>query len=459
MSAEMFWASHRFRDAAEELRSGIQGEIVVDGDDTYPRIRQIWNGAVNHRPALFALCKTVADVQTAMRVARAHRMPLSVRGGGHDWAGRALRDGGLVIDLSMMRQVQVDPDTRIATVAGGAVAADVTEAAAPHGLAAITGNVGAVGMAGFLLAGGYGPLTTRFGLAIDNLVGAEVVLADGRRVWADASHESDLFWALRGGGGNFGVVTSMRLRLHPVHDVLAGIILFPWSEARAVLRGHAEMMSSAPDELSAVAGLLTGPDGNPALFLGPIWTGEMTRGQEFMSRMESLGTPSFTQIAQMSLADLIKLYDAHVVNGRHYALQTRWFADLSPEVISAIVSAGAERTSPLSFMAIHHLHGAATRVAPDATAFSLRRDHFMLEIVAAWEPGPGDDGEAHRRWMFDLSKAVAPFALPGGYANFLAPDAHDQIRDAYGANADRLRSLKQKFDPKNLFSSSIPLPS
>lgn len=296
-------------------------------------------------------------------------------------------------------------------------------------------------------------------MAIDNLLGAEIVLADGRCIWADESHESDRFWGLRGGGGNFGVVTSVRLRLHPISDVLAGILLFPWSEALLVLRGHADMMSSAPDELSAIAGLLTGPDGNPALFLGPTWTGEMPQGQRFIAQMERLGTPSFSQVTQTSLADLIKLYDAHVVNGRHYALQTRWFADLSPEVVAAIVSAGTERTSRLSFIAFHHLHGAATRIAPDETAFPLRRDHFMLEIGAAWEPNAGDDGQAHRAWMLDLSRTVAPFALPGGYANFLAPDARDQIGDAYGSNAQRLLRLKQKFDPENVFSSSIPLPS
>ena len=256
---------------ADDLRAVMAGEVVMSGQDAYAGVRQIWNGAVDHQPAVFALCETVEDVQAAMHIARKHDFPLSVRGGGHDWAGRALRHGGLVIDLSRMRQVEVDVSRRVATVAGGAIASDVIAAAVPHGLAAVTGNVGAVGMAGFLLAGGYGPLTTRFGLAIDNLLGAEVVLANGRRVWADASENEDLFWALRGGGGNFGVVTSMRIRLHEVTEILAGFILFPWSQAAAVLRGHAEIMSAAPEELSVLAGELTGPDGSPVLFLGPIW--------------------------------------------------------------------------------------------------------------------------------------------------------------------------------------------
>src|SRR6516225_6558631 len=236
-------------------------------DDCYDDVRQVWNGAIDHQPAVFALCETVEDVQAAVQIARRYDFPLSVRGGGHDWAGRALRHGGLVLDLSRMRQVDVDAAGPVATVAGGAIASDVSGAARPYGLAAVTGNVGAVGMAGFLLAGGYGPLTTRFGLAVDNLLGAEVVLADGRRVWADATQNSDLFWCLREGGGNFAVVTSMRVRLHPVTEILAGFILFPWTEAEKVLRGHEEIMSSAPDELSVLAGELTGPNGRPALFL------------------------------------------------------------------------------------------------------------------------------------------------------------------------------------------------
>lgn len=203
--------------AAQELRESMQGAVVVHGEEAYDAVRHIWNGAVDHRPAVFALCERVEDVQKAVRVARAYNIPLSVRGGGHDWAGRALRHQGLVIDLSRMRHVEVDAGAKVATVAGGATAADVTGAAGSYGLAAVTPNVGAVGMAGFLLAGGYGPLTSRFGLGIDNLLGAELVLADGRRVWADTSQNDELFWAIRGGGGNFGVVTSMRLRLHPAH--------------------------------------------------------------------------------------------------------------------------------------------------------------------------------------------------------------------------------------------------
>ena len=456
MSTSVF--DQRGLSVAGDLRAVMAEKVVTAGQDAYAGVRQIWNGAVDHQPAVFALCETPEDVQAAVRIARQHDFPLSVRGGGHDWAGRALRHGGVVIDLTRMRQVDVVVSRRVATVAGGAIAADVSAAAVPHGLAAVTGNVGAVGMAGFLLAGGYGPLTTRFGLAIDNLLGAEVILADGRRVWADASQNADLFWALRGGGGNFGVITSMRIRLHEVQEILAGFILFPWSQACEVLRGHAEIMAGAPDELSVLAGEFTGPDGSPVLFLGPIWTGERVAGEKHISRLEGLGKPMLSQVGPMSLAQLLSLYDSQVVNGRHYALRTRWLADLAPEIISAVATAGAARTSPLSMIALHHFHGAGTRVAPGATAFSMRRNHFMMEIIAAWDPTSVVEAEIHRQWMSDLSATLAPHALPGGYANFLGPDCHDQIADAYGDNARRLCEVKQKYDSDNVFSSAIPLP-
>jgi FAD/FMN-containing dehydrogenase len=443
--------------AAQDLRSVMQGKVVLAGDAAYSDVRSIFNGAVTHQPALFALCDTTEDVQAAVRIARSHQLPLSVRGGGHDWAGRALRDGGLVIDLTRMRHVEVDAVGRTATVAGGATASDVT-AAVPHGLAAVTGNVGAVGMGGFLLGGGYSHLSTRFGLAVDNLLGAEVVLADGRLVWADASRNPDLFWGLRGGGGNFGVVTSMRIRLHPVSKVLAGLILFPWAQAESILRQHAQILSSAPDEFNVQAGGLPGPDGNLLMFLVPVWSGDQAQGKEVVARLQRLGTPIMTQVAPVNYADVVGLFDHHIVNGRHHVIRTRWLPDLTPDMISTLVKAGAERTSPLSFLVLHHLHGAGIRVAPEATAFSMRRKHFMLEIGAAWEPSSKAEGDVHREWASDLSRALAPFALPGGYANFLTPDDHEQIGSAYGNNASRLREVKRRFDPDNVFSSAIPLP-
>jgi FAD/FMN-containing dehydrogenase len=436
----------------------MQGRVAVPDEEAYASVRQIWDGAVTHRPAVFALCERVTDVQAAVRVAREHNLQLSVRGGGHDWAGRALRDGGLVIDLTHMRDVQVDPVAKVATVAGGATSKDVN-AALPHDLAAVTAGAGAVGMAGFLLGGGYSRLSTRFGLAVDNLLGAEVVLADGRAVWADASRNPDLFWGLRGGGGNFGVVTSMRIRLHPLSKVLAGPILFPWSEAESIFREFAQIAQSAPDELSIQAGGVTGPDGNLLMALVPVWSGELARGEELVARLQKLGTPVLASVAPMDYADLAGLFDRQIVNGRHHEIHTRWFADLTPDMISILVKGGAERTSALSFLGLQHMHGPGTRVAPAATAFGMRRKHFTLDIVAEWEPTSKAEGDVHREWASGLSRALAPFALAGGYANFLTADDHEQVSAAYGSNARRLWEVKRRFDPDNVFSSAIPLPA
>jgi FAD/FMN-containing dehydrogenase len=444
--------------AAQKLRATMKGNVLLADDDGYAQVRAIWNGAVEHRPAIIASCKSSDDVRAGLRVAQEYGIHLSVLGGGHDWAGRGLRHGGLVLDLSPMRHVAIDPAARVATVAGGATAADVMTAAAPYGLAGVTANVGAVGMAGFALAGGYGPLTTRYGLAIDNLLGIEIVLPDGSIVLADESSNDDLFWALRGGGGNFGVVTSMRFRLHPVTELLAGIILFPWSEASSALKNYNDILASAPDELSLLCGCVPGPDGTPLLFVGPVWSGDIQHGEEAIKAVEAIGTPVHTQVGPMSYSAILGMYDAQVVKGNHYAVETRWLPELGPDAISALISAGSKRTSALSFMALHHFHGAGLNVAPDATAFNLRERHFMVEIVAAWVPGTDEESAAHRKWVSDASALLAPHALPGQYPNFLLQDSHKEARFAYGNNSDRLCRIKRKYDPQNIFSSATPMP-
>jgi FAD/FMN-containing dehydrogenase len=344
----------------------------------------IWNAAVQHRPALIVRAESPRDVQEAIRVARDRGMRLSVLGGGHDWAGRAVCDGGLVIDLSGTRSVTVDARAQVATVGGGATAADVLGAAAAYGLVAAAGNVGCVGMTGLTLGGGYGPLNGRFRLALDNLLGAEVVLADGRIVTADANHEPELFWALRGGGGNFGVVTSMRVRLHPLDRLIGGMIVFPWSQAATVWRGLGEVLSTAPDELTVQSGLLAGPDGRPAVYLAPAWSGDLRSGETAIGALVKLGTPLTTQVAPIAYGEMLGQFDAWAVRGPSRAIRTRTVAGYTPGVIDALVEAGRTLTSPRSGIPIHNFHGASTRVAPDETAFANRREHFVLEIVADW---------------------------------------------------------------------------
>jgi hypothetical protein len=444
---------------ADELRAAMSGPVALPGQQLYDEGSRVWNGAVRHRPAIVAFCKQPEDVQAAVRAARRHRLPLSVRGGGHDWAGRALRDGGLVIDLTGMRDVAVDPQALVANVAGGARAQDVAAAAGAHSLVAALGNCGTVGMAGLTLGGGYGPLSGTCGLAADNLLGAEIVLADGRRVTTGPDAEPELFWALRGGGGNFGVVTALRVRLHPARDMLAGTITYNWNEAGAVLRRYAAFAATAPDELGVAVGVMSGPDGEPGITVVPLWNGERCRGERAMEDLRAFGTPRSVQVGPVTYTDLLAQWDAWVeaADGCHWEIRTCWLPALTAGAADAIIAAKARAASPLCSVFWHHFHGAATRMAPDGAAFGLRREHLMVEIVAGWKPA-GDDGAAHRRWARDLRQSLASFALPGGYANLLGPDDREQAAAAYGGNAARLRVLKRRFDPDRVFASAIPLP-
>ncbi|WP_051334632.1 FAD-binding oxidoreductase [Bradyrhizobium sp. Ai1a-2] len=435
-----------------DLEAQMQGRVTGRGDEGYESARKVWNGAVDHYPIAIAFCKSAEDVQVAVRTARAHNMPVSVRGRGHDGAGRSVRSDALVIDLSLMDHVHIDD--QIATVAGGATAAKVIAAATARNLMAVTGWNGVPGMTGLTTAGGYGPLIASHGLALDSLCGAELVLADGQRLTVDQNKNPDLLWALKGGGGNFGVVTSMKVRLHPARPVLGGMILFPWGEAETVLGRFAKAIGSASNNLSVVIGIISLPDGSPALFLAPAWTGELSDGEIAMEVLKRCGKPMHVQIASMSYQELIQSFDARVANDKHYALETRWMPALNPEAISALIEGGASRTSPFSTIILQHFRGLPTQFAPDSTAFGLRREHVLVEIIAGWDPTAGDNGSVHKRWARDLCQTLAPMSLPGGYPNLLGPHAQDQIAHAYGNNITRLQAVKRWFDPNGLFSAT-----
>jgi FAD/FMN-containing dehydrogenase len=441
---------------AEELRERIGGSVLLPGDAGYDRARAVWNQAVDHRPALVVRCVSTEDVRTAVRAARSHGLPLSVRGGAHCWLGRSVRPDGLVLDMSGLRAVEVDAGARVATVGGGALSGDLAQAAAEHGLVAVLGTVSVVGVAGLTMAGGYSPLSPQFGLSLDNLLGAEIVLADGTVLDVDESHNADLFWALRGGGGNFGVVTSMRIRLHAVPTVVSGPIVFPWSQAEAVLRGHAELVAAAPDELGMVGGIVPGPDGRPVVALTPVWSGDPAEGERFLAEVAALGQPLVEQVRPMQFQETFVPADARAAVPARSAMRTRSLAELGPDSVAALLAAGGDRTSPLSVVSWQYLRGAATRVAPDATAFGMRRDHFMLQIIPVWDTVDG--AERHVAWAEGLSRALAPQALPGGYPNLLAPDMREQTEHSYGANLPRLRQVKQQYDPDSVFTAT-PIPA
>jgi FAD/FMN-containing dehydrogenase len=417
----------------------------------YAEAIRLWNGAVDRRPAMVAQPASTAEVAAAVQYARANGLPISVRGGGHDWAGRSLVNKGLVIDLSRMARVDVDPGARVATIAGGATAAVAVAATEVHGLIPATGTHGQVGMVGLTLGGGYGHLNGVAGLALDNMVAAEVVLPDGRIVTTDAEHEPDLIWALRGGGGNFGVVTAMQVRLHRIESVFGGVIMYSWHEAEHVFRAYNDLVPTMPDELTVQIGVVSGPDGRPAVFLTPVWCGAADPSA-WLDRLARLGTPAVRQIEAMPYSRLLTLFDPYIAWGRHYELRTRTLRNFGPGTVDALIHAGDARSSVHSGIAIHHCHGASTRVPLQDTAFGIREPHFVVEVVAAWEPA--DEPKPHREWADRVYDDLAPHAVEGGYPNLIGPQHAAQARRSYGPNAIRLANLKRRYDPDNVFNAT-----
>jgi FAD/FMN-containing dehydrogenase len=443
----------------DRLAASLPGRVSTPGDDGYAAATAIWSKPVGRMPRAVVHCRTADDAVLAVRAARACDLPLSVRGGGHDWAGRGLCDG-VVIDVSGIRRVAVSADG-IAQVSGGARAADVAAATDPLGLAPVTGSVAAVGMAGLTLGGGYGPLIGRFGLALDNLEAAEVVLADGRTVVAKRDSEEELFWALRGGGGNFGVVTSMRLKLHRLPSVRSGMLIYPFAEARAVLEGCAEIGRSAPEELTSQVGLAGGPDGAPMVMVVPTWCGPPEEGEARLAPFFQLGTVLMSTMETMPYGASLTVFDKFLVFGQRYLIETCWLPALDSRGVDAFIGAMETTVSPGCAVFTHEFKGAAARVAEEATAFGLRRDHVLIEIIAWFLDGPDNtEEERHRQWARATREAFDAIALPGGYPNLLAGDEDpDRVARSYGRDAERLTKAKRRYDPDNVFRSAIPLPA
>jgi hypothetical protein len=437
----------------------LPGQVSRPGDAHYAAATAIWAKPVGRTPRAVVHCRSAEDVQSAVRAARDCDLPLSVRGGGHDWAGRALCDG-IVIDLCAMRDVRVSSDQRSAWIGGGARAADVLAVTDPLGVAAVAGSVGSVGMAGFTLGGGYGALIGRFGLALDNLVAAEVALADGRIVVAAQDQEEELLWALRGGGGNFGVVTAMHHRLHALPGVCTGMLVYPFREAGAVLRRCADIAASAPAALTMQLAGVAAPDGAPVLLIVPTWCGPLEEGEARLAPFLRLGTLLAGAVDAVSYGVSLTAFDSYLVAGQRVLMETCWLPALDGRGIDACIGAMEIAASAGCAIITHEFKGAAARVPVEATAFGLRQEHVLVEILATFvDAADALEEERHRRWTRSALQAFDAIALPGGYPNLLVGGDAERVTRSYGPNASRLVSAKQRYDPAGVFSSAIPLPA
>ncbi len=437
-----------FRDL-EAFRASLRGKLICPHDRGYESARRVWNGMIDRYPALIIRCVNRTDVTRAVEFARLQDLPVAVRAGGHSVSGQSVCDEGIVIDLSQMKGIRVDPMTCTVRAEAGLTLAEFVREIQPFGLLTTTGTVAGTGLAGLTLGGGLGWLMGKYGLTIDNVLAVDIVTADGQVKRASETSHPDLFWGVRGGGGNFGIVTAFEFQLHPVGLVLAGKAVYPMSRAREVLRFYREYTSSVPDELTAYACLMTTPDGVPAIAINLCFCGSLGEGERLVEPVRKFGAPLRDLIRPKSYLKLIAQADAGAPEGRHYYEQARTLTDLSDEAIETIADAGAACTSPSSLILIQHVHGAASCVNPTATAFALREESYVISVLAAWD---GGEAQQHVAWARACCKALSRYAASGIYVNFLGNEGEERVRAAYGANYERLVALKNTYDPTNFFS-------
>ncbi len=455
------------RHPLQELRGRFRGTLLREGEEGYDEVRRVWNGAIDRRPALIARCAGTDDVQAAIRFAREQDLSIAVRGGGHSVLGYGVSDGGIVIDLSQLKAVTVDAGARTARAAGGLTWADLDLATQRHGLATTGGSVSSTGIGGVTLGGGFGHLMRRYGLTVDNLRAADLVTVDGERVHADARTEPELFWGLRGGGGNFGVVTAFEYDLHPVGPmVLGGPIFWPLEQAAAVLRFLREFGPTAPDALGiAIVAMLAPPMpflpaeryGTPVLGLIPVWCGDLAEGARVLAPLRGLGTPIGDLVRPVPYRALQTLLDVSAAPGNPSYWRSHRLPDLSDAVIDVVTASVASITSPLSLLNGWLIGGAVSRVAPDATAVGPRDPGFELRMIANWRPGD-PDGDRHRHWVRQGWESLRPYSA-GQFATFLSDEGPAGVRTAYGERLGRLTALKNRYDPANVLALNPNVPT
>ena len=446
----------------EELRKGFHGKVITPGDREYDESRKIWNAMVDKRPAIIARCAGTADAVKAVNFARDHAIQLAVRGAGHHIAGNSLCDDGLVVDLSHMRAVRVDVAAKRAVAEGGATLADFDEATLAHGLATPVGINSTTGIAGLTLGGGFGWISRKYGMTVDNLESAEVITAKGEIVRTSASEHPDLFWALRGGSGNFGVVTKFEFRLHQIGpDLLSGLIVYPFSEAKRVLQQYREFVAKAPDELTVWTVLRKAPPlpflpadahGKEVVVLALVHAGDPKKGEELIQPLRKFGKLVGEHVGVQPFTAWQKAFDPLLTPGARNYWKSHNFTMIADGLIDVVIDYVKRLPSPHCEIFFGSLGGATMRPAPDATAYAHRDAAFVMNVHGRWET-PAED-ERCIAWSREYFRASAPFASAGAYVNFLTSDETDRVRAAYGGNYDRLARVKRKYDPENLFRTN-----
>lgn len=440
------------------LRAQVRGELIQLGEEGYDEARKVYNGMIDKRPALIAYCADVADVISAVNFARENDVLVAVRGGGHNGAGLGVVDGGLVIDLSRMKGIRVDPVTRTVRVEGGCVWNDVDHATHAFGLAVPCGFNSTTGVSGLTLGGGHGYLTRKYGLTIDSLISADVVLADGSFVTASEEENEDLFWAIRGGGGNFGVITSFLFRAHPVDTVYAGPTLWPLEQAAEAMRFYRDFMAQAPEEMYGFFAFLKVPPGPPfpehlhlKTMCAVIWcyTGSQEEAEEVFRPVREFGPPAFELLGPMPLPALNSMFDPLIPPGLQWYWKGDFVNELSEEAIAAHVEHGSKIPTPLSTMHLYPVDGAVHRVGKEETAFSYREARWSA-VFAGIDPDPANK-EAISAWAREYWEALHPYSAGGAYVNFMMEEGQERVRATYRENYDGLVEVKNRYDPNNFF--------
>jgi FAD/FMN-containing dehydrogenase len=441
-----------FTDGVTALATSFTGALIGPADAGYEDARKVHNGLIDKRPALIARCRGVADIVDAVKLAREQRLDVAVCGGGHNVAGRSTIDGGVMIDLSLMRGVHVDPNGRVARAQGGATWNAFNRETQLHGLATTGGVVSTTGIGGLTLGGGLGWLMGKHALALDNLISVDLVLADGRVVHASADENADLFWAVRGGGGNFGVAASMEYRLHPVGPMITGgLIAYPFSEAWDMLRFFRDATASLPDEMMVFGGLVHAPDGSGTKLAAMVVVhcGPPEDGGKAVQSIKSFGTPVMDVIGPLSYCQMNTMLDGGYPRGALNYWKSAFMSGLSDDAIRTMIDCFAGCPTPMGQLLLEHFHGAVTRVGVTDTAFPHRAVGYNLLVLSQWMDAK--DNAACIAWGRDAYAAMQPFVGGGRYVNYLGDDEQGEVASAYGPNYRRLAQIKAKYDPQNFF--------